>query len=275
MDKPSEISNWDYYSATFDFDGPNEARAYLRDHLGEPDLVKPERGYGSACVWHAPDTSKLLHMSWGGHNGGVHLQCSGYNCRDVVPLLRSAWPDHSVARADSAVDLGGGQALFNEWVPRVKRVGRARKWVTEVAGDWWHTRTGGRSVYVGSRSSEVRCIAYEKGVQTPEAGFPDWLRVEARVRPSKSARKRFLATLEPDHVWGWSTVSAEFLEFVIGSDTLQAKRLDIPHTAPAGTDRALHFMAKQYGGHIRRKVAELGSWDAFNEYLREVVARRA
>jgi len=115
---------------------------------------------------------------------------------------------------------------------------------------------------------------YEKGLQPEYAHLsrPDWVRIEAQVRPTKEAKETF-STLSPLDVWGASRWTRDIAAVVLES------HVD-PH--PAGTvyrltdrETALRWMCKQYGQHLTSLAQDLGSWDCLGLSLREILEEQA
>ena len=123
---------------------------------------------------------------------------------------------------------------------------------------------------MGAATSPTRMRLYEKGKQ-PEyrhLGRNDWVRAEVQARPAKEAKEAF-AQLSPSDVWGAAAWSRELAGVVL------AEHVD-PH--PAGTtyrlterDRALRWMAKQYGSHLLSLKEDCGSWEAVGLTLSELI----
>ena len=115
---------------------------------------------------------------------------------------------------------------------------------------------------------------YEKGLQPEYAHLsrPDWVRIEAQVRPAKEAKQTF-STLSPLDVWGASRWTRDIAAVVLES------HVD-PH--PAGTvyrltdrETALRWMCKQYGQHLASLAQDLGGWDCVGLTLSEMLAEQA
>jgi hypothetical protein len=107
---------------------------------------------------------------------------------------------------------------------------------------------------------------YEKGRtrQYLHLDRPDWVRIEAQVRPAKQAKSSF-ATLTATEVWGASAWTRDLAGAVL------QQHVD-PH--PAGTvyrlserEQRLRWCCHQYGPTFMELLHELGSWEAVGTYL--------
>jgi hypothetical protein len=92
--------------------------------------------------------------------------------------------------------------------------------------------------------------------------------MEVQVRPQKEARQVY-AQLSALEVWGASRWTRELAAEVLH------ERID---ARPAGAvwresqrDRALRFMARQYGAHLVSLAADLGGWEVLGLTLGEMI----
>jgi hypothetical protein len=130
------------------------------------------------------------------------------------------------------------------------------------AGDW-HRKIDGRTLYIGAPSSAVRVRVYEKGIQLRgEAidGAPhistDLVRFEVQVRPEGAARQH-AATCAPGAAYGYADWTRELARRVF---ELDVERVRIKQRRDSDNERALEFMALQYGAHMQKRADELGGW---------------
>ena len=249
---------FDWYAATVQGD-PFTTLSDLAGYLGCE--VKPQgRGYvGYNEAFDLVDSKGVrARAACGGVNPGLHAWASGEDTDRFVETVRAGWPEHRVARADSAFDFdtpGAWSALFDV----CKAFAFDRRLKVDQQGDWLRGDDG-RTFYVGSRKSASFVRLYEKGKQV--AGelvsesekakvSRDWVRLELQLRPQRTA-KSVVAGLAPAEVWAVSTWTRDLVR--------DALALDLePVTASAyresDDDRALHYLVKQYGGLLSRIAA--------------------
>lgn len=232
--------------------------------------------------------AKLLYGG-SGNNGRPHVIASGDDARELAGLIRSVWParlapgsqgGHYVTRMDAAIDYDDAEAwgrLYGIAVDLAKqknlRLGTVGDWITPD-----DERVHGRTLYVGSPSSDVQVRLYEKGMQQREAlADPleaamvsrNWIRLEVRVRPQRDARHR-AATSTPAEAFGYALWTRDLLQQVEGLDVER-----VAMDAPRETDdeRAISYMVQQYGKTMTRLAMSVGGWDALGRDLEARAAR--
>ena len=258
--------NWDWYSATVN-SSADEALAVI---VGAQDLatVYPSRGlysYERGAEVRRGDRV-LCRAFWGGVNGNdsVHLQTSGGGSGAVVDLIRRQWPTHRVSRADVREDWSHSKAW--RWVSKIA-VGVADEFEvgTSTVGDWISAKAG-RTLYLGGKSSRVQVRVYEKGKQL---GIdPNWVRLEAQVRPTGEG-KSALSTVLPVDVMGATRWTRELAKRV-GLPELDAVRVRDPWS-PSDDEMAYRWCLQQYGGVLGRRAASLGGWKELGEEMQSLV----
>jgi len=174
---------------------------------------------------------------------------------------------------DACADFDAPGAFERVLGPCIE-VKKARGIMGGKAGDWDDFPEKGRTLYLGSKASPTRMRLYEKGLQPEYAHLsrPDWVRIEAQVRPAKEAKETF-STLSPLDVWGASRWTRDIAAAVLES------HVD-PH--PAGTvyrlsdrETALRWMCKQYGQHLTGLAQDLGGWDCVGLTLAEILREQS
>lgn len=275
---------FDWYAATVPADDPFAVLGDLAGYLGCE--VKPQgRGYvGFNEAFDLVDSKGVrARAALGGVNQGLHAWASGEDTDQFVETVRAGWPEHRVARADSAFDFdtpGAWEALYRVCVD----FAFDRRLKVDQQGDWLRGEDG-RTFYVGSRKSASFVRLYEKGKQVAgetvnerEAAkvSRDWVRLELQLRPQRTA-KSVVAGLAPSEVWAVSTWTRDLVR--------DALALDLePVTASAyresDDDRALHYLVKQYGGLLGR-IADAqddrwgGKWASLGVLLGRLVDDQA
>ena len=204
----------------------------------------------------------LCHLCWGGQ--------SGVNCKttsDESPVLAKALDEfnkaHLPTRIDSRVDWRES-GLFDSLSGLLIEYAQANRLQINQQGDW--IRGEARTIYIGSTTSPVRLVLYEKGYEQGGDAPRDWVRLEARIRPKREHRAMVAG-------WDASTVfSAGWLP-----DCLQALGWDDLHSrAHIGTvwrksdeERARAALLRQYGTIISKWASDVGGWSALGDELQK------
>lgn len=217
----------------------------------------------------------------GGNRGAKpHVFGGGAAGQDVAREVRREWRDeHHVTRLDSRLDFGAAGAEGDTWdrlYEACVTLAADRGLRTAVAGDYLG-KENGRTLYVGSRKSDVYVRLYEKGKQLRgtmhgdaerAAVSPDWVRLEVQVRPKGDARFT-AAFLDAEAAWGFSKWTKQLVSDVAGLDV---EREMMQHKRASDDERAFQWLAQQYGGLLLRR-AEASSWQAVADDLAAAVVR--
>lgn len=225
---------------------------------------KGRNGY-AVCEVVERDDSVLAEVY--GHSaraGEVHIKTSGDACDEVVPLLRRLYPTHRVSRADSSVDFAADfDSLDSLALAFAMQRGLSHRLITDSAG--------GATRYLGAPSSELRVRVYKKSEQllslhpesasTIPAGI---IRAELQGRPGKRQVKELVSVMTADDLWGLGQWSQLFAAEILG---FEAERVPTHFRRPSDWSRALHFLNRQYGPMMTRRIADVGLERARNEVL--------
>jgi DNA relaxase NicK len=258
-------AKWDWYEATFDELDDDRVGPALALALGGT-LVRGKGRNGYATCWHVERDEQVLAQVYGrsARLGEVHVTITGESCEEVVPVLRSLYPDHRVSRADTAVDFA---ADFDQLDVQMLAFAREGK----LSHRLMTNSDGGATRYIGATSSEVMGRLYKKSEQLralhPEraAEIPDGIvRFELRIRPGKRQVKEQMATMSPEDAWGMSEWSTRLASVVLG---IEAERVSTHFRRPSDWARALHFFKLQYGPMVQRRAAQVGAAQAELELL--------
>lgn len=269
-----KTSRFDWYQATVP-----ASVALVRETLSntlepavQPRPCPPRFGYKLGLVWHVEATGEdLAFLFWGGHNLHPHVLATSENAPALAASLSYVFPDHRVSRADVCVDLSE-PGLFDRCAAIMTEVSRRYPRVQ-------FTRYGpgrdddpskiGSTLYLGSPSSPVRLVLYEKGkelyaktgdkVWVGVEEFLHWTRLEIRVRPEK-AFKSEAARLAPAKYWGLTAWASEAAQAILD---LKPEAIRMKPTRIADHDRAMRALYTQYGTTLRRHLERLGSREAF------------
>lgn len=238
---------------------PSHCIASIIERFGDDfEDTKPTHPYKQA-IKHA---EAGFRVQWGGVNPLPHVIATGTAAPLAASFLRDVYPDHAISRVDVCHDLdeeGGFDRLRALIEPGIRAAGvqvtfygdpdEARKPLEERRG---------RTVYYGSKNSDVRLVLYEKGLKEreegPGAASWHWVRLELRVRPRKG-RKASTARLSASQMWGlakWTRKVSQLLD--LGAPDYRPDTSMRDSTAR----RALRAVLSQYQGTFRRAAEDMG-----------------
>lgn len=257
-------SRFDWYSATFeDLDDQRVPVALAVALDASITMGRGKLGYSRCATIERDDVSLARVFGGSARRGEVHVAVSGDACDRLVPLIRRLWPEHRVARADSAMDFS---ADFAEIDGRALDFARARRLSFRLITD----SEGGATRYLGAPSSEVSVRVYKKTEQLrsmhPERAseVPDGIvRAEMQARPGTIA-KSLVATMTADALWGLGGWTRDFAATFLD---IEAERVRTHFDRPSDWSRALHWMGQQYGPVVHRRVEQVGTEQARAEVL--------
>ena len=249
---------WDWYQATIrgDESALTSANAVMRalepvtGPGGRWKAIPPLFGYGSGWQLLGVETGSVKVFAGGLGGTDVHVISTSAAAEVVAPILRAAWPNHTVSRADVAWDVDA-PGSFDRLYQRVHGLARSNprgKVSTSQAGDWID-RELGRTFYAGGQSSRLRVVVYEKGFEQRAkdpgcTASTDWTRVEWRLRPT-SNQKAWLARATKEQALGLSAFGASVADAVLGTE-VQA----IGNLLRFASQDPAYWMARQYRSTI-------------------------
>ena len=258
-------TRFDWYEITAD--GLDDGRVPPALALALGGRVTVGKGRNGYAQCHVIERDDLVLAQVYGHSartGEVHITVSGQACDEVVPLLRRLYPDHRVSRADSSVDF---EADFDSLDRLAVEFATARGLSHRIIRD----SDGGATRYLGAPSSELRLRVYRKTEQLralhPEAAstIPDGIvRAELQGRPGKRDTKEAVSLMTADELWGLGKWSQGFASSILGFD---APRVPTHFDRPSDFMRALHFLERQYGPMMKRRVEAVGLDSARREVM--------
>lgn len=257
--------NFDYYAATLPASVSHCKSSLLFNH---PSIFSPEKPI-------TPYKNGLRHVEedfrlyWGGGNPLPFFTASGRSAVLGSEFCRRVYPDHRVARVDVATDFdeaGGFERIRSLIHPIARAAGVAVLFIGDPDG------IEGRTLYYGSKSSDVRVVLYEKGKQMRGKGdmraSETWVRVELRVRPRKD-RKARAASLSASQLWGMAKWSS-----VVARDVLSTVIPFVPDQSMRITDceKAVNHMFTQYARSLRSHAELHGGSEKLHEMLDQALA---
>jgi hypothetical protein len=199
---------------------------------------------------------------------------SGETAQGVASFLRSVYPvAHGVSRADACIDYGEPGA-YDRLQGIALDVARDCGVKVGTAGDHLLTKQG-RTCYLGASTSHTRCRIYDKADELrhklqhdPVAllTIPDNLaRLECQVRPKTGDAKLAAAKAKPIELMGSAAWMRELVQRVEGIKLQPFQAAQI--WRQSDDKRAYNAMLSQYGGLLRRMVADAGSWECMGLQL--------
>lgn len=264
------MPRFDWYQCTTDLEADEVIGALVR----ELDLasVRPCRAinnYHHGVELYRQADERLCAIFWGG-NPGTHVLVSGGQCDEVVPALRYAVPVHRVTRVDVAEDFEAA-GLFDAVTAELLQFALRAGLTLDYKGDWERGRA--RSLYLGSVQSATRLVVYEKGYeQGLGLSRPNWVRVEARIRPQTAEARYLVSGLPPEACLGASWLPRAL-------DAISWLAVDpVTITKPwrsRSDQRARAALVVQYGATLEKWAAEVGGWEQLGAILRDEVSARA
>lgn len=230
---------------------------------GRIERARPRRRYHD--VFEVRDGAD--QAGWVGHDEQLetaYFEFKGATTPDTAAAIRKHWADkHTVSRFDSCEDFDEADSYGR----LVRLVDAARD--PRVQSHEIRPRDGDRGVttYWGSHSSQVMVRAYEAGKMRDRLHFnrPNWVRLEAQVRPAKAMLKRAAAACSPLDVWGFSAWSQRAAEALC---QVEVNRFVAP-SEPPEYDRTTLYLARAFRKHFEEMLADFGDWGCIG---REVTA---
>lgn len=261
---PDGAAEFDWYSATLYDDELGAVEGLEAVMGGHVEEGKGMHGYERGYVI-VNESGIVARVLAGGNKGAKpHAWATGAGASAFARGVRENWgPErHHVTRFDSRLDYGSqgpAAGTFQKLAHACVELAEARGLKTVVTGDYLG-ETGGRTLYVGSRKSDVFVRLYEKGYQLRgeitedeekrNAISKDWCRLEVQVRPKHDARFK-AAVSTPEEAWGYSKWTQALAETVAGLDV---ERTTMQHHRNTEDDATFAWMLKQYGPVLARLV---------------------
>lgn len=271
---------WDWYSGTV----PDLAETVLETvaaGLSSPAAEVVQRrarnGYDHGVAFRVGGRDVACCYYGGmGNRGWVHLEATGDDAEPFARVMRAAYPNHRVTRFDSAQDYDGPGTWDRLAAIGLRIADEAGLKVTHV-GDW-HRGQDGRTLYFGSRKSDISVRLYEKGKQLGSHLLgegelrADWCRLEVQVRPKGDVRYH-AATVSAEEAWGFSRWSRRLILVVDGCDVA---RVNMQKHRLSDCEQAVLHMIGQYGPAVERLLEEKGlTREQFTERFWELIDLKA
>lgn len=220
---------------------------------------RSNNSYKSCFIWENERYTIFLNHTGFVKGMGIFLEVKGYSgCKRIAAFINSldkVWK-WSMTRADVALDFKG--KVFESL--KEKLVGYARqKNITHLntQGDWINC-VKGRTLYAGSKKSEIQFRLYEKSEEQWEKGNklypPNMVRMEVQIRLTKRQRAH-VTELTPLNVLSVNRNVSEFYGSLIST---AIEPTYIPKT-PEKTDlEKINLAIDQYYSIITRLISDVG-----------------
>lgn len=191
-------------------------------------------------------------IQYGGDSvgSGVYVQVMGSHAgrvRDAV--LSAGWTGYLI-RADIALDFDGSK-YFKKISSDLVGLAKTKNLKTSTVGDWVQG-VGGRTLYVGSRTSAFMIRLYEKYKQKGvDTGDEETIRLELEIKPYKHARLSAFSLSASELVGSSSVYSPIFKKYIEINEgiTLNNIRKETTHEA------ALRQLVIQYQNTLKKQLA--------------------
>jgi hypothetical protein len=259
-------ARFDYYTASIEASADDVIGCLQTSFdLSSLKAVTPKNGYERAYNLVRGETV-LARVQFGGNSVGTRVwaNASGEQAPAFAAVVRDSFRGHNLLRADVALDYDEEGAWDSLSALAIDTADRFRLKVKHV-GDF-HRQEDGRTLYVGSRTSAAMQRIYEKGKQLGMS--PNWVRAELELKPQNPKAKLLYGYASPEQMFMATKWTQCIWEALSGPSAAV-------RPAPPGTirvksddDRAMEFMAKQYGNVLRRKLEAVGGdLESFGLYI--------
>lgn len=265
--------SFDWYQATIP-EPVNDVLEALLERLAPKLSLSHGRGmhgYATRTVVGNEDEGSVAQVLHGGSHEYPHVICSSDWAQPGAELIRVRFPVHSVTRLDVREDFSD-EGAFDSIQSQLLLTAAQHRLKVGTAGDHLLTKLG-RTTYLGAPSSAVKLRLYDKRAEMlakyatdgdryiacKSLQIPDHLaRLEAQIRPAKKEQKAAFATIEPVEALGCARWMREVWKAVAG---LELTPVQVGRGyRQADDERAYRYLLAQYGGLLRRRQADLGSW---------------
>lgn len=261
------MARFDWYQATVtDTDLAEILAELLRAYdLSSVRDSNPKNGYQHGSEIYRGD-QVLAEVWYGGNGGGIHVKASGEHSVIAASCLQgSFWGRLRVTRADSCVDLEEPE-LFNKLAEKFLKFATANDISINQQGDW--ERGEARTLYLGSKTSAVRLVMYEKGYEVGGSASRDWVRLEVRVRPQKEAKSK-VSDWCPDRCFSASPWLVNMLTSV-GWKDLKAEAIGTVYKR-SDDEKVRYALLKQYRKCIENWADEEGGFENLGQAIKRQI----
>lgn len=270
------MAKFDWYQATIiNYSSAEKALWFANDlakyfDLSEVVPAKPQMGFTDS-VQLLRGSTKLVQIFWGG-NDGIHFRASSDESEILAAWLkmnrdRDLMNWFKATRIDSAIDIEL-QGEFDRITGKLLEYANNRKpkpLKISMAGDWHNGQ--GRTLYIGSRQSQVYLRIYEKGFETAhklgaEVSRPHWVRIEAEIKPQKDF-KVTASTLSPDECFAVSWLPEALQAIGLSVE----EKIDVSSERITDFERQKYYFLKQWSPFMAKWFKQSGCFDPMIEEI--------
>lgn len=247
---PISAARFDYYAATLPDDHPASVYDLFAPICDEPPvLIRGQNGYANGFQFR--QNGRTIATGYEAPGRADHVKATGSDAPMVADFLRRVVPAHRVSRADVALDFVGSPDLWPVGEARLRAAISPNVKRRTISEDQPSTGHLARTLYLGSRSSEVFTRFYESGKVHPELPA-DAVRLETEVKPTNAARKAEASSREPLDFYGYARSSRQALDVI---SAMAAPIVPPRVRRPSDHERSLNNLAAQYGNVLVAQVA--------------------
>lgn len=252
----SDAYRWDWSATTHEPAGTGlTARELVTDLVTacDPLVVLPGKGlqgWEKSVEVYNGDGNVSARVYWGGSRTDVHVASTSEAAHVVRPRVASMY-GAKTARVDTRVDT---RRSFSELVDIARDTAGPRTKLTFMASEVGGESTG-RTLYVGSPTSDVRVRIYEKHLESPGSYDDEVNRVEVQFRPPSRGKLEVSERLPGETFC--ATKLTRRLAIALGQDVYKPVSVQKPKQVP-DLERTLEAMGKQYGPAVDRFLSVSG-----------------
>lgn len=234
------------------------------------ETVVGNHSYASAIHYECDEGKVILSFGGATPNMGALIETKGYASCLLVSKIINTMPvgTWQLTRADVTVDFDGGKKTFRKLHRKLIEYARVNRITAKSQHGDWIDQVGGRTQYIGSKSSEYQFRLYEKSEERWAKGEKDYpadiVRLEWQYRPKR--RKKEIIQLFPDYVLSFSANALGLFKSVL--DLSIAPTKSIKKAQRTDWDKIYHGV-DQYSNVIDRLVEEHG----WRMVIKEIVRR--
>lgn len=209
----------------------------------------------------------FANVFWGGegNEGLTHVRHEGSQAGQTYTSLQNYISTNGIfykaTRMDACEDFIE-EGLFDRLAKQMKQFALDNRLKIGTRGDW--ERGIERTLYIGSRQSEVYVRLYEKGGK--HGTDPNWIRYETEVKPQTRDRQVSVAAMNPNEIL-FMGMSGRMLNH-LGWNHLDPVKLESIYQ-PSDAERSRKAMLKQYKNILVGWKDELGGWSELAEAMQE------
>lgn len=255
-------------------DDPQELLDFIKFFSMElqvaPDrTVQGSNSYSSAIHYDCEEGKVILSFGGATPNMGALIETKGYASCLLVSKIINIMPVGTwhLTRADVTVDFIGGKKTFRKIHKKLIKYAKDNRITAKCQQGDWIDQVGGRTQYIGAKSSEYRFRLYEKSEERWANGEKDYpaerVRLEWQYRPKR--RKKEIIQLFPEYVLSFSANASALFNSVLDLSIAPTKAVK---KAQKSDWEVLYHAMSQYHNPIDRLIEAHGTKSLIRALLR-------